>query len=79
MAQWADARETAGAFASEFARLGYSAQGLMKLFADPFYGPAHAALRRLGEPVVCEIVAEAVSASGHAPVPGRIPVTSRAA
>lgn len=56
-----DSLEAAVAFAGEFARLGYSAPRLMELFADPFYGPAHGALRRLGEPIVRQIVAAAVS------------------
>ena len=52
--------EAAVAFATEFARLGYPATRVMELFADPFYAPAHAALARLGEPAVREIVADAV-------------------
>jgi len=55
-----EARATAAAFAREFARLGHSPPNLMRLFADPFYAPAHAALQELGEVAVREIVAVAV-------------------
>jgi hypothetical protein len=55
------ATEVATAFATEFARLGYSAPRIMRLFRDPFYTTAHAALRDLGEPMVREVVATALA------------------
>jgi hypothetical protein len=58
-------------FAYEFARLGYSATRLMQLFADPFYTTAFVALRRLGEPTVRAIVAEAVRTRPTRPRPAR--------
>jgi hypothetical protein len=61
--------QAAAAFAAEFARLGYSTPRLMELFADPFYAPAYIALRRLGEPAVRHIVAEAVRARPALPRP----------
>lgn len=48
-------------FAAEFARLGYPAARILRLFHDPFYASAHAALRALGEPVVGAVVAQAVA------------------
>ncbi|HJQ83434.1 MAG TPA: hypothetical protein VKA21_05115 [Candidatus Binatia bacterium] len=56
-------RLVAAAFAREFARLGYPAAHILRLFADPFYGGAHAALCRLGEPAIREIVEDAVRSS----------------
>jgi hypothetical protein len=58
-----EARAVAAAFAREFARLRYPGPRIMRLFADPFYGRAHAAFRRLGERAVGEIVAAVVRES----------------
>jgi len=54
-------REMAEVFADEFARLGLPAVRIRALFANPFYGGAHAAWRALGEPAVREIVDAAVA------------------
>jgi hypothetical protein len=54
-------RATAETFADEFARLGLSAPGIMRIFADPSYRGPHRALLALGEVVVRRIVARAVA------------------
>lgn len=51
-------------FAEEFARMGYDADRLMRLFRNPFYAGAHDAYRRLGEAEVRRIAEECVGAWG---------------
>jgi hypothetical protein len=60
------ARETAGVFAEEFVRLGYTEAMLMYLFQNPHYVGAHQAYRALGEDAVRAIIRE------HATVWGRV-------
>ena len=51
-------------FAEEFARMGYDADRLMRLFKNPFYAGAHDAYRTLGDAAVRRIVGECVGAWG---------------
>jgi hypothetical protein len=51
-------------FAEEFARMGYDAERLIRLFRNPFYAGAHDAYRRLGDDAVRAIVAECVAVWG---------------
>jgi hypothetical protein len=53
-------RTMAEVFADEFARLGLPPSRICGLFANPFYGGAHAAWQALGEPAVRAIVETAV-------------------
>ena len=57
-------REMAWVFAEEFARLGFDAGRILRLFRTPFYAGAHQALRVLGEPEVAAMVAECVAVWG---------------
>ena len=52
--------EMAYVFAEEFARLGYDAARLLRVFRNPFYAGANQAYRVLGEQAVSEIVRECV-------------------
>jgi len=58
-------REMAYVFAEEFARMGFDARRILRLFAHPFYAGAHRAYRALGEPAVSEIVEECVGVWGR--------------
>jgi hypothetical protein len=58
-------RDMAWVFAEEFARLGFDAPRILRLFRSPFYAGAHQALRRLGEPAVVAIVEECVGVFGR--------------
>jgi hypothetical protein len=58
-------REMAYVFAEEFARMGFDAQGILRLFRDPFYAGAHGAYRSLGEDGIRVIVEECVSVWGR--------------
>ncbi len=51
-------------FAEEFARMGYDAEGLMRLFRNPFYAGAHDAYRRIGDAEVRRIAQECAGAWG---------------
>jgi hypothetical protein len=51
-------REMVAAFADEFAQVGLGRDQILKLFRNPFYGAAHAALKLLGEDEVGRIVDE---------------------
>jgi len=51
-------RETAAAFSSEFAQLGYNETMIHYLFTNPFYAGAHRALQALGDQAIREIVRE---------------------
>ena len=51
-------------FAEEFARMGYDAEGLMRLFRDPFYAGAHDAYQRLGEAEARRIAEECAGVWG---------------
>ena len=63
-------REMAWVFAEEFARLGFDAARILRLFRSPFYAGAHQALRALGEPEVGAIVEECVRVWGPHHVEG---------
>jgi hypothetical protein len=58
-------REMAWVFAEEFARTGFDAPRILRLFRSPFYAGAHMALRALGEAEVTAIVEECVRAFGR--------------
>ncbi len=58
-------RQMAGVFADEFARLGFDAEHILRLFQDPFYAGAHRALTDLGEEEIRRLVAEAVGVWGR--------------
>ena len=58
-------RDMAWVFAEEFARMGFEAPRILRLFRSPFYAGAHEALRMLGEPEVVAIVDECVSVFGR--------------
>ena len=58
-------RDMAWVFAEEFARLGFDAPRILRLFRSPFYAGAHQALRRLGEPAIVAIVEECVRVFGR--------------
>jgi hypothetical protein len=60
-------RDMAWVFAEEFARMGYDAPQILRLFRSPFYAGAHDALRRLGEAEVTALVAECVGVFGRRP------------
>jgi hypothetical protein len=62
--------DMAWVFAEEFARLGFDASGILRLFRSPFYAGAHQALRRLGEPAIVAIVEECVGVFGRRPEAG---------
>ena len=51
-------------FAEEFARMGYDAERLMRLFRDPFYAGAHDAYRTLGDAEIRRIVEACVEVWG---------------
>jgi hypothetical protein len=57
--------EMAYAFAEEFARMGFDARRILRLFANPFYAGAHRAYRTLGEPALTAIVEECVGVWGR--------------
>jgi len=57
-------RDMACVFAEEFARMGFGAAHILRLFQSPFYAGAHAALRPLGEPEVVAIIDECVGVFG---------------
>jgi hypothetical protein len=57
-------REMAWVFAEEFARMGFDARAILRLFRSPFYAGAHQALRVLGEPEVAAIIADCVRVWG---------------
>lgn len=53
-------REMAEAFADEFAQMGFDRDRLLRLFSNPFYAGAHAALELLGVEEVERIVDESL-------------------
>jgi hypothetical protein len=57
-------RDMAWVFAEEFARMGFDASRILRLFRSPFYAGAHDALRRLGEREILAIVDECVGVFG---------------
>jgi hypothetical protein len=59
------ARDMAWVFAEEFARMGFHAPQILRLFRSPFYAGAHDAFVRLGEIEVAAIVEECVSVFGR--------------
>ena len=58
-------REMVYVFAEEFCRMGWDAQRILRVFANPFYAGAHRAYRALGEPALREIVEECVGVWGR--------------
>ena len=60
----ATTRDMAWVFAEEFARIGFDAPRILRLFRSPFYAGAHQALRMLGEREIGAIVAECVAVWG---------------
>ena len=54
------AQDMAWVFAEEFARLGYAAPDILRLFASPFYAGAHRAFLALGETEIRAIIGECV-------------------
>jgi hypothetical protein len=63
-------REMAYVFAEEFARLGFGARRILRLFCSPFYGAAHQAFQILGEREITAIVDECVGVWGAHREPG---------
>jgi hypothetical protein len=63
-------REMAYVFAEEFARVGFGAARILRLFRSPFYAGAHQAYQALGEAEVTAIVDECVAVWGPHPKPG---------
>jgi len=61
----AEVLDMASCFAEEFARLGYDSRGIMALFENPEYPPAHSALQQLGAAKVRGLIAEAVFIYGR--------------
>ena len=57
--------EMAYVFAEEFCRMGFDAERILCLFANPFYAGAHRAYRALGEPALRAIVEECVGVWGR--------------
>ncbi len=58
-------RDMAYVFAEEFARMGFDANGILRLFREPFYAGAHQAYRTLGEGAVQGIVEECAAIWGR--------------
>jgi len=58
-------RDMAWVFAEEFARMGFDAPQILRLFRSPFYAGAHLALGALGEAAVLAIVEECVGVFGR--------------
>jgi hypothetical protein len=58
-------QDMAWAIAEEYARLGFGAARILRLFRSPFYAGAHRALLALGEPEVRAIVDECVKVWGR--------------
>ena len=58
-------RDMSWVFAEEFARMGFDAAQILRLFRSSFYAGAHEALRTLGEPAVVAIVDECVTVFGR--------------
>ena len=52
----ASVREMAECFIEELFRLGHTAELILAVFRNPFYGSAHSAYRVLGEPVIQELI-----------------------
>jgi hypothetical protein len=52
------------AFADEFAQMGFDGAAVLRLFRNPFYAGAHAALALMGEDEVSRIVEESVRVFG---------------
>ncbi len=58
-------REMACVFAEEFARMGYDAARILRLFEDPHYAGANGAYRALGRETTTAIIAESISVWGR--------------
>ncbi len=58
-------RDMAWVFAEEFARMGFDAPQILRLFSAPFYAGAHDALVKLGEAEIAAIVKECVGVFGR--------------
>ena len=60
--------EMAECFVEEFARMGYGAEELFKLFCDPFYRGPYSVLQARGEKFVRDLIEERVGARPTAAV-----------
>ncbi len=49
-------KDMAECFVEEFVRLGHTADDLMSMFRDPFYGGVHQAYQALGEAHIGELI-----------------------
>jgi hypothetical protein len=58
-------RDMAYVFAEEFARSGFDAPGILRLFQQPFYRGAHQAYRHLGAAAIRTIIAECTQIWGR--------------
>lgn len=65
------ARETAAAFANEFAQLGYTRGEILELFRAPFYTAVHQTWRLVGEEEIVGIIDQAVRSWRHSLPPAR--------
>ena len=63
-------REMAYVYAEEFARMGFAAPRILRVFRSPFYAGAHRAFRALGEREISAIVEECVRVWGAHQEPG---------
>jgi hypothetical protein len=63
-------REMAYVFAEEFARLGFDAARILRVFRSPFYAGAHHVFQALGEGEAAAIVEECVRVWGAHGEPG---------
>jgi hypothetical protein len=58
-------QDMAYAFAEEFARMGFDANRIMRLFQQPFYAGAHQAYGALGEAAIRTIIEECTQIWGR--------------
>jgi hypothetical protein len=57
-------------FAEEFARLGFGATQILRIFRSPYFAGAHRAFQALGEDEITAIVADCTRVWGRAVDPG---------
>ena len=60
-----DTREMAYTFAEEFARMGYEAPQILRMFQNPYYAGAHGAYRSLGHATTAAIIDECARFWSH--------------
>jgi hypothetical protein len=63
-------REMAYVLAEEFARLGFEAGRILRVFRSPFYAGAHQVFQALGEGELAAIIEECVGVWGAHQTPG---------